>query len=367
MNAPVTTNRLQAKQAQTWLDFFKRWEWLLVALIFIVTIVNARLTPFFLDTRNLMRATSDFMELGLMMLPMVYIIITGNIDLSVASTMGMCASLMGWLHIQGVNIWVAVAAALLLGLVAGFFNGYLVAKVKLPSLVVTLGTFAFYRGMAFALLGDQAARGYPETFTYLGQGTLGDIRFPFSAVLFIIFAIIFGLILHKTSFGRYLYVIGNNEEAGFYAGVNVARTKIAIFMMSGFMSALAGVVLAARFGSTRPDIGTGLELAVITAVVLGGVNIMGGSGTMVGAILSLLLIGEMRFGMGLINIPGQGQNIVIGLMLILSILLPFVTGRLTSKSMRWERGLVWKTAVFILTSVLFAWFFFWSRNLLLSA
>ena len=353
---------MTSKQSLT--QFFKRWEWLLVALIFVVTVVNARLTPYFLDTRNLMRATSDFMELGLMMLPMVFIIITGNIDLSVASTMAMCASLMGWLHMQGVNIWVAVAAGLLLGLMAGFFNGYLIAKVKLPALVVTLGTFAFYRGMAFVMLGDQAARGYPETFTFLGQGTLGSIRFPFAAVLFIIFAIIFGLILHKMSFGRTMYVLGNNEDAGFYAGVNVARNKLIIFMMSGFMSALAGIVLAARFGSTRPDIGTGLELAVITAVVLGGVSIMGGSGTMIGAILALILIGEMRFGMGLVNIPGQGQNIVIGFLLILSILIPHMGRQLTGGSVKWDKAMVAKTAVAVLAFALFAGFFFWSRTLL---
>lgn len=353
------------KNKQTLIDFFKQWEWLLVALILIVTIVNSQLSPFFLNTRNLMRATSDFMELGLMMLPMVFIIITGNIDLSVASIMAMCASLMGWLHIQGVNIWVAMSAGLLLGVLAGLLNGYLVAKIKLPSLVVTLGTFAFYRGMAYVLLGDQAARGYPSSFTFLGQGTLGDIRFPFSAVLFIIFAIIYGLVLHKTSFGRYLYVLGNNEDAGYYAGVNVARTKMIIFMLSGFMSALAGIVLAARFGSTRPDIGTGLELAVITAVVLGGVSIMGGTGSMIGAILSLILIGEMRFGMGLINIPGQGQNIIIGLLLILSILLPYVGHQLVSGDVKWNRALAVKTAVALMATALFIWFFFWSRNLLL--
>ncbi|MCA9951088.1 MAG: ABC transporter permease [Anaerolineales bacterium] len=352
---------------QTMTNFFKRWEFLLVVLIAVVTFVNIQLTPYFLDTRNLMRATSDFMELGLMMLPMVFIIISGNIDLSVASTMAMCASLMGWLYMQGTNIWVAVMAALLLGLLAGLLNGYLIAKVKLPSLVVTLGTFALYRGMAFVLLGDQAARGYPEAFTFLGQGTLGSIRFPFSAVLFIIAAIIFGLILHKMSFGRYLYVIGNNEDAGFYSGINVARTKLIIFMLSGFMSALAGIVLAARFGSTRPDIGTGLELAVITAVVLGGVSISGGTGTMIGAILSLILIGEMRFGMGLINVPGQGQNIVIGLMLILSIMLPHLGKQLTSREVKWDKTMVGKTAVAFIAVALFTWFFFWSRALLLGA
>jgi rhamnose transport system permease protein len=217
------------------------------------------------------------------------------------------------------------------------------------------------------LLGDQAARGYPEAFTFLGQGTLGDIRFPFSAVLFLVFAVIFGLILHKTSFGRYLYVIGNNEDAGYYSGVNVARTKLIIFTLSGFMAALAGIVLAARFGSTRPDIGTGLELSVITAAVLGGVSINGGKGTMIGAILSLILIGLMRFGMGLINVPGQGQNIVIGLLLILSILLPYLARQLIKREVKWDRALAAKAAIALTTFALFIWFFFWSRTLVLGS
>ncbi|HSM56271.1 MAG TPA: ABC transporter permease [Candidatus Sulfomarinibacteraceae bacterium] len=346
------------------LAFFRRWEWLLVLLILIVVLVNVRLSPFFLNVRNLMRATSDFMELGLMILPMVFVIITGNIDLSVASTLAMCASLLGWLHIQGVNIWIATAAALMLGLLAGGFNGYLVARVRLPSLVITLGTFAFYRGMAFALLGDQAARGYPADFTFLGQGTLGAIRLPFSALLFALLALIFGLVLHKTTFGRYLYVIGNNEEAARYSGVPVARVKMIIFMLSGFMSALAGVIIAARFGSTRPDIGMGLELAVITATVLGGINIFGGSGTMVGAILALVLIGLMRFGMGLVNVQGQVQSIAIGLLLIFSILLPNVAQQVARRHKRSPPLL--PALVLLALGAAFISFFFWSRALILT-
>jgi rhamnose transport system permease protein len=343
------------------LDFFLRWEWLLVALIAAVIFVNAQLSPFFLSTRNLMRATSDFMEMGLMILPMAFIIITANIDLSVASTLAMCASLLGWLHIQGVNIWIAAAAALLLGLLAGGLNGFLVARAKLPALVVTLGTFAFYRGLAFVLLGDQAARGYPPSFTFLGQGTVGAIRLPFSAVVFIFFAIIFGLVLHKTTFGRYLYAIGNNEEATRYAGVPVARIKLIIFMLSGFMSALAGIVIAARFGSTRPDVGTGLELAVITATVLGGINIFGGSGTMIGAFLALILIGLMRFGMGLVNVQGQVQSIAIGLLLIFSIMVPNVARQLSRSGVAVRRGAVLAAIVILALAAFFIWFFFWSR------
>ena len=347
---------------RSFLAKFQRWEWMLVALIILDVLINIRLSPFFLDARNLSRTSSDFMEIGLMMLPMVYIIITGNIDLSVASNMGMSASFMGLLHNQGINIWVAALAGLLLGTVGGMLNGYLVSRIKLPSLVVTLGTYAFYRGIAYGFLGDQAARGYPKEFTYLGQGRVFDTLIPFSVALFIVLAIIFGLVLHRTTFGRYLYAIGNNESATLYSGVPVARIKFIIYTLSGFMAALAGLILAARFGSTRPDIGTGLELSVITAVVLGGVDINGGKGTMPGAVLSLFLIGLMRFGMGLLNIQGQVQGIVIGLLLILSILLPNVGQQISSIQKMQLEGRTVLTAFGVLAVfVLFFLFFFWSR------
>ena len=352
---------------RSFLAKFQRWEWMLVGLILLDVLINVRLSPHFLDARNLSRTSSDFMEIGLMMLPMVFIIITGNIDLSVASNMGMSASFMGLLHNQGVDIWVAALAGLLLGTLGGMLNGYLVSHVRLPALVVTLGTYAFYRGIAYGFLGDQAARGYPEAFTYLGQGRLFDSLVPFSAALFIVLAIVFGLILHRTTFGRYLYAIGNNENATLFSGVPVARIKFMIYTLSGFMAALAGLILAARFGSTRPDIGTGLELSVITAAVLGGVDINGGKGTMLGAVLSLFLIGLMRFGMGLLNIQGQVQGIVIGLLLILSILLPSVAQQISSaRKTEWRgRNLL---AVFSVLAifVLFFLFFFWSRAAVIS-
>jgi rhamnose transport system permease protein len=348
--------------SRSFLSSFLRWEWMLVGLILLDVLLNTRLSPFFLDANNLARTSSDFMEIGLMMLPMVFIIITGNIDLSIASNMGMSASFMGLLHNMGVNIWVAALAALLLGTLGGMLNGYLVSRVKLPALVVTLGTYAFYRGIAYGFLGDQAARGYPKAFTYFGQGKVFGTIIPFSVALFLVLAVLFGLVLHRTTFGRYLYSIGNNENATLYSGIPVARIKFIIYTLSGFMAALAGLILAARFGSTRPDIGTGLELSVITAVVLGGVDINGGKGTMFGAVLSLLLIGLMRFGMGLLNIQGQVQGIVVGLLLILSILLPRVAGQVSSlrnTRIQWRAVLtgVGVLAVFIA----FFLFFFWSR------
>jgi rhamnose transport system permease protein len=305
------------------------------------------------------------MEMGLMMLPMVFIIITGGIDLSVASNLGMCASFMGWLFMAGANIWVAALAALMLGTLAGFLNGTLVARMKLPALVVTLGTYAFYRGVAYVLLGDQAARGYPPAFTYIGQGKIPGTLVPFSVVLFGVLAVGFGLVLHRTTFGRYLFAMGNNEDTSVYSGVPVARIKIIIFTVSGLMAALAGLVLAARFGSTRPDIGNGLELAVITAAVLGGVDINGGSGTMVGAALSLFLIGLLRFGMGLLNIQGQVQGVVIGLLLILSILLPNVAQRFADRGWTRNRQTLWAIVAFVVAFAAFIAFFFWSRTAVL--
>jgi len=347
---------------RSFLSSFLRWEWMLVGLILLDVFINQRLSPFFLDANNLARTSSDFMEIGLMMLPMVFIIITGNIDLSIASNMGMSASFMGLLHNQGVNIWVAALAGLLLGTLGGMLNGYLVSRVNLPALVVTLGTYAFYRGIAYGFLGDQAARGYPKAFTYFGQGKVFGTIVPFSVALFLVLTVVFGLVLHRTTFGRYLYSIGNNENATLYSGIPVAKIKFIIYTLSGFMAALAGLILAARFGSTRPDIGTGLELSVITAVVLGGVDINGGKGTMFGTVLSLLLIGLMRFGMGLLNIQGQVQGIVVGLLLILSILLPGVAGQVSSlRNTRIQWRIVLTGVGVLAVFIAFFLFFFWSR------
>ncbi|MBW6467473.1 MAG: ABC transporter permease [Brevefilum sp.] len=347
---------------KSFLSIFLKWEWFLFVLILVVFFINTRLSPFFLNAANLSRTSSDFMEIGLMMLPMVLIIITGNIDLSVASNMGMSASFMGLLHNMGVNIWVAALAGLTLGTLGGVLNGYLVAKVKLPALVVTLGTFAFFRGIAFGFLGDQAARNYPSAFTYFGQGRVFNTLIPFSVVLFSVLAVLFGVVLHRTTIGRYLYTIGNNEQAAKYSGVPVDRIKFLLFIVSGFMSALAGLILAARFGSTRPDNGTGLELAVITAAVLGGLDINGGKGSMYGATLALLLIGLLRFGMGLLNIQSQVQSMVIGLLLIISILIPHIGQQITFTR---HIKLRWKTILAILAMVAvfaaFFVFFFWSR------
>jgi len=375
MNAPDSSSSTEAPSTlinvaaprRSFLARFQHWEWMIAALLIAVIVLSSRVSPYFLNAVNLSRTSSDFMELGLMMLPITFIIITGNIDISIASNLGMSASFMGLLFNLGINIWVGALAALVLGALGGLLNGYLVAKVELPSLVVTLGTYAFFRGLAYGFLGNQAATNYPASFLYIGQGKLPGTLIPFSIALFIIMAIIFGLVLHRTTFGRYLYVIGNNQETAIYSGVPVNKIKMIIFTLAGFMSALAGLILASRFGSTRPDIGTGLELTVITIAVLGGVSINGGVGSMLGAVLSLILIGVVRFSMGLVNIQGQVQGIVIGLLLVCTILVPNLVHQISGWKWHINRQSVLVTVGVILLLALFVAFFFWSRAPLIAA
>jgi rhamnose transport system permease protein len=311
--------------------FFLRWEWLLVVLLLLTCLINTIVSPSFLTVTNLFDMTFNFIEKGLMALPMTLIIITAGIDLSVASALGMSAATMAVLFRHGVPIGIGAVVALLVGTFGGWLNGMVITKIKLPPLAVTLGTYALYRGITLALLGDIPVKGYPAWFNYLGQGYIKGTPIPVSLIVFAVFAVLFSLLLHRTSFGRKVVAIGNNEGACRYAGVTVDRIKIMLYMFSGFMAAVAALVMAARFGSTRNDIATGYELHVITMVVLGGTDIGGGKGTMPGTILSIFLIGMIGWGMSLSAVPGQVQQIVSGAVLILAILLPNVIGRFVKR------------------------------------
>jgi rhamnose transport system permease protein len=315
-----------------------RWEVQLLFLLILAVLISSALSPHFLKTKNLFDMTFNFIEQGMVALPMAFIIISGNIDLSVASNMAMSAVVMAASYDAGLNIWLAVLLGLTVGALGGLFNGLLVAKIRLPALVVTLGTFALYRGLAFSILGDLTVKGFPPAFTYLGQGYIPGTPVPFSLVLFIVLAVIFGLLLHRTSLGRYVYSIGQNEEACRYSGVRVDSIKILLFTLTGLMAALAGIILTARFGSVRADLALGFELVIITAVVLGGVDIFGGSGTMIGVVEALFLLGIVRFGMSLINIRGQIQAIAVGCLLILATLIQQTTRQLRTRPATARRG-----------------------------
>ncbi|GFP18497.1 ribose transport system permease protein [Candidatus Hakubella thermalkaliphila] len=309
--------------------FLMRWELLLVLLIIVASTISTWLSPHFLVQRNLLDMTFHFVERSIIALPMMLITISGNmVDLSVASTLAMTAVLMGVSYQAGLNIWLAVLLALVVGALGGLLNGMVIVKARLSPIVVTLGTYSLYRGIAFVMLGNLYVTGYPPEFTYIGRGYVGNTPAPVPLVIFTILAVLFGLLLHRTTFGRFIYAMGGNEQACRYSGIAVDRIKIILFLLSGLMSALAGIMLSGRIGSTRPNIALGSELEVITAVVLGGVSISGGKGTVPGVILALFLIGIARWGMRLMGVPGEAVIVVIGLLLIVAILLPELLRRL---------------------------------------
>jgi rhamnose transport system permease protein len=312
-----------------------RWEALLVVLLLIAGVWNSFSSPYFLDWSNLFDMTSEFMEKAIMALPMTLIIISGNIDLSISSILAMSGVSFGLHYATSGNTASSILLALCIGAGAGLANGLIITRVRLPSLVVTLGTMALYRGLAQVILGDRAISSFSDSFNNLGQGYVGASPLlpfgdlvPWPLVIFIGLAIVFALVLHRTSFGRLVYAIGSNEEACRYSGIAVDRVKVILFTVSGLLAGFAGLIYAARQGSARWDMGTGFELDVITAVVLGGTDIFGGSGTIGGTVLALFLIGVLRNGMGLANIGDQDQSIVIGALLIFSILGPNLAQRL---------------------------------------
>lgn len=312
-------------------DILDKWEFILGFLFAGVFALFSFLVPYFLNVGNLLHMTLSFMEKGLIAFPMALIIITGNIDLSVASNMAMSAAVLAISYQAGVGIWVAVLLCLLVGLLGGLFNGLVITKFKIPAIVATLGTYSMYRGISYVLLRDTTITGYPEKFSMLGRGMIGGTAIPYQLLIFIVFAAAFWVLLHKTPFGRRLYAMGNNEAAARYSGVSVERIKLILFSLSGLISSFAGFLLISRIGSTRPDIASGFELEVITAVVLGGVSITGGSGRIAGVVISLFLIGTVRYGMKLMLIPGQGVTVVIGILLIVSILISNLVKRFSTQ------------------------------------
>jgi rhamnose transport system permease protein len=306
----------------------RSWEAFLVVLLLLAIVLGTTLSPYFLTGFNISAMTRDLMEKAIMALPMTLIIISGEIDLSVASILGLASVLLGVAWNAGVPLWLAICLVLLMGAVAGLFNGLLVTRLGLPSLVVTLGTLALYRGLGYVIMGDQAVSNFPADFANFGFGSVPGTLLPWPFIVFLLLALLFLGLLHRSWIGRQIYATGNNQEAAKFAGIYVARLKMLLFVLSGLLSALAGIIFTSRFASARPDNALGFELDVVTIVLLGGVNIFGGRGTLVGVILSLFIIGALRNALGLANISGDIQNIVVGTLLIFSVLGPNIAQRI---------------------------------------
>ncbi|NTC86066.1 ABC transporter permease [Agrobacterium tumefaciens] len=303
------------------------WEVLLLGVAILIFIANSFASPYFLNAWNLSDATFNFTEKAIIAFAMALLIIAGEIDLSVAAIIALASTAMGAAVQMGVGTPGLVAIGIGTGLLCGAFNGFLVAGLKLPSIVVTIGTMSLFRGISYMVLGDQAYGKYPADFAYFGQGYVYSV-ISFEFVLFLAMAVIFAILLHATNFGRQVYVIGNNPFAARFSGIPVERVKFILFLLTGLMSGIAAVCLTSRLGSTRPSIAQGWELEVVTMVVLGGVSILGGSGTIAGVVIAAFVMGLVTFGLGLLNVPGIVMSIFVGLLLIITIAIPIVVRRL---------------------------------------
>ena len=307
----------------------KSWEGFLLVLLVIIVIMNSVQSPAYLSMGNQVNLFQLSIEKIIVALVMAFIIINAEIDLSVASMMGLAACTLGWLHEQGASIEIGLLVGLAVGVLGGLFNGFWIAVVGLPSLVVTLATMIMYRGLARVLLEDRSIGNFPEWFDVLGQQPmLGP--FPLAMILFFVLVVISIVLLQYSGFGRYVYVIGSNKDVARYSGVKVRRVKLLLFTASGTIAAVAGLLFAARLGAVRGDLANGFELDIITMVLLGGVSIFGGSGSIYGVLLSILIVLNLRNGMALANITGHVQTGVIGVLLILSVLVPNMVAQVRS-------------------------------------
>jgi len=309
--------RIETKRS--WKEFFFQWEWLLVLILILTVIINSLISPYFLSFYNLINTPTSFLDKAFIVLPMMYVIILGRIDISVGSTVALSAVLMAVSYNAGLPMPAAIVLCLLVGTLGGMINGLLMVWFKeLSFVIVTLSTMIIYRGIAYIILGDQASGGFPEWYSFFGWGRIAGV--PFMLITFAIATAIFGFLLHRTSFGRAVYGMGLNATACRYSGVNTDRVTIIVFTLAGLMAGVTAVFLSSRMGSTRPNVAIGYELEVIAMVALGGVSTNGGIGKIAGPLLAVFIIGYLSYGMGLANLQAPIVLVVIGSLLILSVL-----------------------------------------------
>jgi rhamnose transport system permease protein len=312
-----------------------RWETGLAVVVVLILIIGSASSPDFLTGNNLFNLGLSNGEIAIMCLPMTLIIISGEIDLSVASILGMSSALLGYLWSKGWPMPAIFVFVGVTGILAGAVNGLLITRLRLPSLAVTIGTLALYRGIATILLGPNTVSSFPTAYTNLGVDavpfTSNDLTW--STLIFIVLAIIFGVVLHATPLGRSVYAMGASAEAAQFAGIRVKRIKTGLFMLSGFICALAGVLLTFRLDTAVQNNGLGLELSVVAIVLLAGVSIFGGKGSMAGVVLAVLAFAGIQNALLLTNFNQEATGIVTGALLLASVFLPNA-GRLVRRLAR---------------------------------
>ncbi|NCC76319.1 MAG: ABC transporter permease [Clostridia bacterium] len=313
--------------------FLLRWEAVLVLVLLLVNVFNTMSSPYYLSVTGLLDATRDFMDKSFIVFPMAMIILMGEIDISVGATIALSSVIMGVAYNagNGIPMVAAILLALLVGTLCGLINGLLLTRFKeLSPMIVTLSTMTIYRGIAYIILKDQAAGKFPSWFQEFGWGTVGPV--PYVLIVFVILALIFTIVLNRTKLGRRIYAIGSNRTASIFSGIKVDQIRILAYTLAGFMSGLTAIFLTSRMSSTRPNIGYMYELDIISMVVLGGISTSGGKGRLAGALISIFVIGYLKYGLGLNNISSQILMIIIGLLLIISVLTPNLVARFKRKS-----------------------------------
>lgn len=334
----VAASNLPAASAparRNWTTLLLSWEGLLLAVLIATIATNANLSDAYLTVANQINLFQLSIEKVIVALIMTLIIINGEIDLSVASMMGLAACAFGWLFQAGFPTLAAIPVVLLIGAAGGYLNAFFITRMGLPSLVVTLATLIGYRGLARVLVEDRGITDFPAWFDNLGQqGLVGPL--PLAMIIFVVLLVVLVIVLHFSGFGRYVFVIGNNKEVAAYSGVDVARVKATLFVASGTIAALAGLLYASRVGAVRGDVALGFELDIITIVLLGGISIFGGKGSLYGAFLSILIVLNLRNGMSLLNITGHIQTGVVGILLIVSVLAPNMRENLAATWSSWR-------------------------------
>ena len=306
-----------------------------VVMLVLVLLINSALSPYFLEPFNLSNVATSAVEVGLLALPATLLIVAGEIDLSIASTLAMSSAVLAVVSQTGVEWYFAAGAALATGALAGLVNGLLVTHLGLSSIIVTIGTLALFRGLAEVMLGDQTIQSLPKALTGWNLQYLGGSVVTWPHLFLLLITGAFAVLLNQTRTGRSIKLIGGAPDVARFSGVRVARSKVWLFVLSGFVSAVAGLFLVSRLQAVRNDIGVGLELVAITVVLIGGTDLKGGRGTIWGTLIALCVVGGVRSGLRLAGVPDQVGLSIVGALLIIAIMFLAAVGyRNLGKSVR---------------------------------
>ena len=331
------TRTISAQRGFSWQRFLFQWEWMLVLMLILVNIFNISASPYYAHAKSILNATRDFLDKAIVVFPMAFVLMLGEIDISVASIMALSATIMGVAFDAGVPMIGAIGLALVTGTVCGLINGIILVKFpELSSMIVTLATQIIFRGIAQIILETNSVGGFPSWFTKIAAGKIGEMV-PYALIFVVVEALFFAYLLHYTKFGRRCYAMGNSTTVAKFSGVKTDKIKVIVYTMTGLLSAVAAIYLASKMSSVRPDVAKGYELDIIAMAVLGGVSTSGGKGRILGATLAIMVIGYLRYGLGLINASSQIIMIVVGLLLIIAVAIP--SFRDSNGNMNWFKKL----------------------------